>query len=259
MALIGAQMFTLRDSCKDSAGIASSCARVKKMGYDGIQGSAAYFNEIEAEELKKILDGEGLVCAATHRSLDAMRDEPQKEIDWHNTVGCKYTAIGGTLFGQETTVDDWKQFSVDFSAATRKLADGGIKAGYHNHSHEFADLGGGETPMSVMLANFDPHVWLEIDVYWVAHGLGDPAEWIMKVANSGAGRIPCVHYKDGTVSAKREHKMMPIGEGNLNWAAINKAVADAGVEWLLVERDAGDHDPFDALEISINNMREMGL
>ena len=34
MALIAAQMYTLREFCKTPAEIAVACARVKKMGYD---------------------------------------------------------------------------------------------------------------------------------------------------------------------------------------------------------------------------------
>jgi sugar phosphate isomerase/epimerase len=259
MALIGAQMFTLREYCKTPSDIAASCARVKKMGYDGIQASAAGFNDIAADELKKILDGEGLQCAATHRGLDAMRDDPQKQIDWHQTVGCKYTAIGGTRFGEEGVAGDWEKFAAEYSTVTKTLDDAGLHAGYHNHSHELVTLARGLTPLDILIGKCQPHVWFEIDVYWIAHGLGDPAAWVDKVASSGAGRIPCVHYKDGTVNAKREHKMMPVGEGNLNWPRINEACARAGVEWYLVERDSGEHDPFDALQISLDNLRAMGL
>ena len=35
MERIAAQMYTLRDYCKTPADIAASCAKVKKMGYDG--------------------------------------------------------------------------------------------------------------------------------------------------------------------------------------------------------------------------------
>ena len=34
MALIAAQMYTLREVCKTPAQIAVACAKVKKMGYD---------------------------------------------------------------------------------------------------------------------------------------------------------------------------------------------------------------------------------
>ena len=263
MALIGAQMYTLRDYCKTPADIARSCERVKAMGYDGIQASSAGFATFDLKEVKQIrkaLDDNGLVCAATHEGLrDADDDRIKTIIEKHRILDCKLTAIGGFFPKDEWTVALWQNFIKDYNAIAKKFAAGGLRIGYHNHSHELAPLENGRTPLAMLLEKLDPSLWFEIDVYWIAHGLGDPAQWIDKVAASGKGRIPAVHYKDGIVNSKREHKMMPIGTGNLNWPRINKACAAAGVEWYLVERDSGDHDPFDALEISIKNMRAMGL
>jgi len=260
MTQFGAQMFTLRDSCANPDAIATSLERVKAMGYDGVQASAAGFNTLDESELKQIkkaLDDNGLVCAATHESLENMRDHTEAVITKHQILDCNYTALGGTLWGGGSQ-EDWAAFASEFNLVTSKLNEAGLRAGYHNHSHEFATFEDGSTPMDILLANFDPQVWLELDVYWVAHGLADPAAWIAKIAASGTDRIPCVHYKDGTVNGDREHIMMPVGSGNLNWPRINSACAEAGVEWKLVERDSGPHDPFDALEIAIKNMRRQG-
>jgi sugar phosphate isomerase/epimerase len=261
MTKIGAQMFTLRDSCGTPDDIARTLEKVKAMGFDGVQASAAGFNTLDEGDLKKIkqaMDDNGLVCAATHEALENMRDHTEAVITKHQILDCKYTALGGTLWGGGTP-EEWTAFASEFNEITAKLNAAGIRAGYHNHSHEFACFDDGSTPMDVMLATFAPHVWLELDVYWVAHGMADPAAWIQKIAASGNARIPCVHYKDGTVNGDREHVMMPVGAGNLNWPRINGACAEAGVEWMLVERDSGPHDPFEALKISIRNIRAMGL
>ena len=262
MPKIGAQMFTLRDHCSTPDDIARTLEKVKAMGYDGVQASAAGFNTLDEGELNRIkqaLDDNGLVCAATHESLDNMRDAPEAVIDKHRILECGYTAIGGNFPGADTTAADWVSFAREYNDITAPLDRAGIRAGYHNHSHEFQKLDDGRTPMAILIETFAPHVWMELDVYWVAHGLADPAECVREVAQSAPSRIPCVHYKDGVVDGKREHVMMPVGEGNLNWPRINGACAEAGVEWFLVERDAGPHDPFDALEISIQNIRNMGL
>ncbi|MAE61095.1 MAG: xylose isomerase [Planctomycetaceae bacterium] len=252
-ARIGAQTYTIREQCEKASDVAGCCAKIKAMGYDGIQASAAGFSAIDARELKKILDGEGLACASTHIGYDRMRDETDTVIEDHQILNCKYPAIGG-LFLDTLNADVIRQFAADFSAVGRKFAAADMRIGYHNHSHELMHFDG--TPMMQMLIDaFDPSVWFEIDVYWIAHGLGDPAEWIGKVA----GRIPCVHYKDGRMNAERQHLMCEIGAGNLNWPRINAACVEAGAEWLLVERDSGELDPFESLKISLENMRAMGL
>lgn len=262
MPRLGVQMFTLRDHCASPEDIARTLEKIKAMGYDGIQASAAGFNTLDEAELKQIkqaLDDNGLVCAATHESLENMRDEPEAVIAKHRILDCGYTAIGGALWGSGTTAADWRGFAGEYNDITAVLDRAGIRAGYHNHSHEFQKLDDGSTPMALLLETFAPHVWMELDVYWVAHGLADPAECVRDIAQTGDARIPCIHYKDGVVTGDREHVMMPVGEGNLNWPRINGACAEAGVEWFLVERDAGPHDPFDALDLSIRHIRGMGL
>jgi sugar phosphate isomerase/epimerase len=52
--------------------------------------------------------------------------------------------------------------------------------------------------------------------------------------------------------------MAEVGEGNLNWPAILAACKSAGVEHLLVEQDICYRDPFDSLELSLRNLKEMG-
>ena len=249
MIKIGAQMYTAREFCKTPADIAKSCAKVKAMGYDGIQASG--MGPIDPAELKRILDGEGLECAASHISLDRMKNETQAAIDEHHILGCKYTAIGGFFpKAEDWSLALWEKFVADYNEVAAKFAGSGLSIGYHNHSHELAPADGVK-PMDLLIQKLDRSVWIEIDTYWIAHGGSDPAAYIEKVA----GRIPCVHFKDLTITAKREHKMTEIGDGNLNWPRICNAVRNAGSEWVLVERDSGELDPFASLKRSVENIR----
>ena len=253
MALIAAQMYTLRDFCKTPADIAESCAKVKKMGYDGIQMSG--MGPIDPHEMRKILDGEGLVCCATHISLDRMENETEAVIEEHNILGCKMTAIGGYFPKEAWTRKLWLDFIARYNAIAEKFKGSGLTIGYHNHSHEFAPAEG-MRPIDMLINMLDPSIWMEIDTYWVAHGGGDPAAYIERVA----GRLPGVHFKDLTKEPDRTTKMCEIGDGNLNWPRIVQACHYAGTKWFIVERDRGDMDAFDSLERSIHNMREhMGL
>ena len=264
---IGAQMYTLRDHCKTPDDIASSCKRVKAMGYDTIQASASGFNTIDPLTLKRILDDQGLSCAATHENLLSMDAEQVKAvIQKHQILGCQWTAIGGFHPKDKWTIAGWREFIDKFNGLAKLFAGSGVSIGYHNHSHEFARLpgsgdggdtgvAGGTIAMQMLLDELDPSIWIEIDTYWVQHGGGDPAAWIEKCK----GRIPCVHIKDMTIGPDRQHKMCEVGVGNLNWPRILQACSAAGVKHYLIERDTGDLDPFDSLQISVRNLRSMGV
>ncbi|MEM9295292.1 MAG: sugar phosphate isomerase/epimerase [Planctomycetota bacterium] len=257
----GAQMYTLREHCQTPSDIAKSCKKVKAMGYDGIQASAAGFNDIDAGELRRILDDNGLVCGATHKSMDLLADADAAAA-YHEQLGCTLTAIGGFGFGGESRAS-WGEFTASFSKAAAACAAKGLRVGYHNHSHEWSpfeieehpeSISPKDTPMEMLAEGLEPPAWFELDVYWVAHGGGDPAAWIDRLA----GRVYALHYKDMTITPTREPKMCEVGAGNLNWPRIRAAAASAGVEWVFVERDSGDLDPFDSLQKSIENIRAWG-
>lgn len=257
---IGAQMFTLRDYCETPSDIARSCAKLKEMGYGAIQASAAGFNSIEAGELKKILDDTGMVCAATHKSLGELK-EIEATVAWHQEVDCDLTAIGGFGF-KESSKADWQTFVADFNELAEQLAAKGLKLGYHNHSHELAPfetdpakIDPDDTPYHLLREQSNEHVWFEVDTYWITHGGGDPCQWMEHFA----GKLPAIHVKDMTITPQREQKMCEVGAGNLNWPRIVETARKLGTQWLLVERDRGDLDPFESLKISYNNLREMGV
>ncbi|MBQ7306459.1 MAG: sugar phosphate isomerase/epimerase, partial [Clostridia bacterium] len=57
-----------------------------------------------------------------------------------------------------------------------------------------------------------------------------------------------------------DRKMMPIGEGNLNWDAIFAAAADTHVQYALVEQDdCNGEDPFDCLQRSYRYLKAQGF
>ena len=248
---IALQMYTLREFTKTPADIAKTLSRVKKLGYDAVQLSA--LGPIDPKELANILNNEGLVCCATHISLDRMKNETAAVIDDHKLWRCEYIAIGG-FFPKDPTEQTWLDFAHDYSEVANKFIGSGITIGYHNHSHELARYGK-TTALQMLLEKLSQKIWFEIDTYWIAHGGGDPIQWIDKVA----GRIPCVHFKDMGIRNDRTQFMAEVGVGNLNWPGIIAACKRAGVKWYIVEQDICYRDPFDSVKASLENLRAMGL
>ncbi len=248
---LAAQLYTLRDFTKTPADIATTLRRVKQIGYDAVQCSA--LGRIEPKELSRILQGEGLTCCATHVSLERMKDEPQAVIDEHHLWNCQHSAVGG-FFPKQPTAADWHGFAREYNAIAKTFEGSGVSIGYHNHSHELARFDG-KTALKILLDAFDKSVSWELDTYWIAHGGGDPIAWI----NNVKGRMPCVHLKDMAITPEREQLMAEVGEGNLNWPGILQACRNAGVQWYIVEQDVCQRDPFESLEISLKNLRAMGV
>ena len=248
---IAAQMYTLREFTKTPKDLAEALKKVKQIGYDAVQMSGA--GPIEYSELKKILDDTGIYCCATHIPYERMRDETSKVIEEHYLIECKYPAIGG-LPGAYRNADGFPKFAKEATEVGKKLADGGLHFGYHNHSFELEKYGS-RTGLAILYEDSDPRYFkAEIDTYWIQHGGGDSAAWIEKLS----GRIPLLHLKDMTVR-KGNPIMAEVGEGNLNWPRILDACKKAGVEWYIVEQDICERDPFESLAISLKNMKAWGL
>lgn len=248
---IGAQLYTLRDFIQTPEDIAKSMKKVREIGYEAVQVSA--MGPIDKKELRKILDGEGIACAATHIGFEEMRDDTARVVEEHEILGCKYPAIGG-LPGEYRNAEGFARFARDASDVAAKLAEHGLTFGYHNHSFELENFGG-RTGLQILMEDSDPKtVTFEIDTYWIQHGGGSPAAWVRKAT----GRIPLLHLKDMAVGPDGP-MMAEVGEGNLDWPAILDAAKDAGTVWYLVEQDTCQRDPFESLAISLKNLKAMGL
>ena len=247
---VAAQLYTLRDFLKTPADIAATLKRVAAIGYRAVQLSA--LGPIETGELKRILDGEGLVACANHTYWEQLRDEPEKVLEEHAQLECRYTAIPIPPRDMRTA-EGYLQLAREAGEAARRYRERGLIIGYHNHAWEFEKFDG-RTAMEILYSESDPALTAEMDTYWIQYGGGDPAAWIRRVS----GRSPLVHFKDMAV-VDGQPVMAEVGEGNLNWPAILEACREAGVEWYIIEQDTCRRDPFESLAISLRSVREWGL
>ena len=248
---IAAQLYTLRDYTKTPRDIAATLKKVRALGYEAVQCSA--LGAIEPQELKNIVDGEGLKIVATHTGYERICQETRAVIDEHKLWGCRHVAIGG-LPQQYRSGEGFVRFAREASQSMRPLIDAGLTFSYHNHSFELERFDG-KTGLDLIYELSDPEVFsAEIDTYWIQHGGANPVSWLKKLK----GRMHIVHLKDLAMDGGTQ-LFAEVGEGNLEWPEILAACRQAGVEWYIVEQDRCQGDPFESLGISFNNLRAMGL
>ncbi|NQU40475.1 MAG: sugar phosphate isomerase/epimerase [Lentisphaerae bacterium] len=250
--IIGAQLYTLRETLKTPDAIATTLKQVADIGYTSVQVSG--IGEIEPSELVKMTDGNGLTIGATHMGWTQFQNELDHVIETHKTWKCSHAAIGG-LPGEYSSMDGIKRFIEELAPIAERLAAEGMDFSYHNHSHELVKYDG-TTWLERLYTQAPPEMLkAEIDTYWIQHGGGDPAQWLRDCA----GREPVIHIKDMIITPEREQRFSEIGEGNLNWPAILAAAELGGVEFMMVEEDnCFDLAPIDALAISYRNLVAMG-
>ena len=275
---LAAQLYTIREFTQTAADFAASMKKIHTIGYRAVQVSA--IGPIPDAEVKAIVDDLDLTICNTHIGYDLLWHQLDAVIERHHLWNCKHVAIGSMPQPyREEGEGGFRRFAQEASRVGERLHEAGLTFSYHNHSFEFvrfgsrhsggahsggahsggahsggAHSGGARTGLDVIYEESDPrYLQAELDTYWIQHGGGDPAAWIVRMK----GRMPVVHLKD-MVIVDGEQAMAEIGEGNLNWPAILQACREAGVEWYAIEQDICRRDPFESLRISYANLRGMG-
>lgn len=248
-AKVAVQMYTVREFTKTAADLADTLKKCSDIGYTGAQFSAvACMNgdapEVSAAEARKMLDDTGIKCIATHRPWDALMNQTEKEIEFHQTLGCDFAAIGGIPKEYARTLDGYRKFLDDARPVIAKLKAAGIRFGHHNHSHEFQKFDGMWLE-DVLIDEGGDDLMMELDLYWVEHAGVN----CVRVLERCHGRVPVIHIKDKEVVAEGP-VIAPIGEGNMDWPHILPACDEAGVNWIAIEQDTCRRDPFDCLKSS---------
>jgi sugar phosphate isomerase/epimerase len=229
--------------------------RLAQIGYREVQLSAvACMNgdapEVTALQCKDILADLGIRASLTHRPWDEIKDRTDDCIAFHQVLGAELVAVG-SIPGEYRTegLDGYRRFVDDAKPAIEKLSAAGIMFAYHNHSFEFERFGPDRvTPFSVMV---EGGLLFELDTYWVVNAGIDLVPFIQGLS----GRLPMVHQKD-MVPVGNDIRMAPVGEGNLNWAAILAALEAAGTKLGAVEQDdCYGRDPFDCLRSSFQFLK----
>ena len=243
---VAAQLYTLRDFIKTPSEIAETLRKVRAIGYEAVQVSG--MGPIAEEELVAMLDGEGLICCATHEGTSRILDTPEQIVERLQKLNCRYTAVPSPGGVSLETLDDVRAFCAKMNDAGKLLNDNDLVLTYHNHHMEFRRIDGWSI-LETIYAETDPnYLQGEIDTYWVQYGGGDPVDWCERLSN----RLPLLHLKDYGIDSANTPVFSEIGYGNLNWQTIIPAAEAAGCQWFIVEQDTCPGDPFDSLKLSFD-------
>jgi sugar phosphate isomerase/epimerase len=250
---IAAQLWTIREDIKTPEAFAASMKRLAEIGYRAVQPNWKIPFETP-EELKAVLDENGIVCCATHYPADAYTTDLDAVIALHKVMNCSYPGVGGAPREARAGGAATSAWAKQMHEVCAKLKANGMRFAYHNHAWEFARVEG-RTMMDVLLEEAPEDFTFELDLYWVQAGGANPVSWIKKCK----GRCPVLHFKDMGIEEGKTADV-PVGEGNLEWPAILEAAAESGAEWYVVEEDHPlNGDGFACLETSLKNLNALGV
>ena len=248
---LAAQLYTVRDFTKTDGEVRETLTRVREIGYEAVQISG--FNAYNPENIAKGLKENGLEVCATHTPLDRILNETDKVIEEHKLFGAKYVGLG---YYESNDLNDYKELLKKLSVVFDKFNAADLKFLYHNHSHEFEKFDG-IRPIDLIIDEAKRgRMGLLPDLYWVQTSGESPERFLRQCK----GLTPVVHFKDMRVPIdKSKSNMAEVFEGNMDYESIYKTCEKLGVEWVAVEQDWCDGNPFDSLKKSYTNLKNRGL
>ena len=236
---VGVQLYTVRDLMKSD--FEGTIAKVAAIGYKEVE-FAGYFDRTP-QQVRAVLDKNGLKAPATHVQYDELDAKFPKVIEDSKTIGLEYIVCPWIPEDLRKSPDIWKQASEKFNRCGELSKKAGMQFAYHNHWFEFLPVDG-KLPYDQLLELCDKDlVKMEMDLCWITTAGGDP----LKYFDRYPGRFPLVHVKDlkklpvittgGPQNFGDTVDLTEVGSGIVDWKRIFAQADKAGIKHYIVEHD----------------------
>lgn len=247
---IGIQLYSIRDKVA-SLGFRTVFERLSDMGYAEIEFAGYTQDEvgpITPEEIRQLLDDNGLRAVGSHRGISDYVDNLERELDIAQILGMEHVGTANAPTSDRTVAGYLaaaEQFNGFGAAATAR----GLKFYQHNHDGEFGFATDDPSTRlyDVFYDNTDPRkVYLEMDVYWAFVGQHkypgfEPVDYVKRNPH----RYPLLHLKDGDVNPENEggYDIVEFGAGDLPYTEFLSALKGRGRHHGVWEQDNASSTP----------------
>jgi sugar phosphate isomerase/epimerase len=237
---------------------------------------------MEPRDYKALLDKYGLKMYSTHSGAT---EGPglEKQLEGQALMGIKYTGVnalraarppagasgaGARPIPPAPTVESVQRSAEQMNKRGLIVKKFGMKILCHNHAGEFDLLAGGErTRYDVLLAETDPSlVAMQLDIGWAAVAGQD----ILEMFKKNPGRYELWHVKDAATKSldpkatpserQRAARIVPLGEGDIDYKTIFANARLAGMKYFVFEQDSAGRESGDAMadcRVSYRNLHKI--
>jgi len=215
------QLYSVRDvMANDYTG---TLKKLASMGYTGVE--FAGYGELDAQEMKDVLDSLKLKPVGSHIGLERLTKNLDEEIAYHKVLGTEYLICPHSAI---KTKDDVLEIAKTLKPVIAKISGAGFKFAYHNHAHEFVESGG-EYLLDILFQNLPPQALMELDVFWAAHAGVEPLAYMKKHKD----RLKLLHVKQ----IDRDKHCVDLDKGILDFKNIITKAKLQGVEHFILEQE----------------------
>ncbi|NTS76630.1 sugar phosphate isomerase/epimerase [Catenovulum sp. SM1970] len=225
---VGLQLWSIRDLLsKDFDG---TLQQVAKLGFQGVEFARDYgpFDKTQGKALKQYLANLGLGVAGAHVEFNEFDDANfQKSVQFYQDLGAPYLIVSWDKRAWDPLKID--EFIQQLNTVSNKVAEHGLKLGFHNHDLEFSRYKQA-TYWDYIHQHTPDSMPLQLDIGMVAMSGQNPAEYINKYPTN----TRTVHYRPYQDLTK--NKTLVFGQDDVNWPAVIAANVSAQTDWLVLEQ-----------------------
>ena len=215
----GLQMYSVRDLTEKD--LALALRKVAEIGYKSVE-FAGFFGH-RAEEVKAMLEENGLTVSGTHSGLGDLENDFEGTVRYHKILGNKNFILPAAPTSTKEELDDT---IAKINKYQPMLAAEGIQLGYHNHDSEFRPNQDGLIAHKELEER--TNIQFEIDTYWAYVAGQDPLEVLERLKD----RISVIHLKDGL----QDGSGFALGEGTAPVVDVLNKAKELGME-IVVESE----------------------
>lgn len=232
---IGCQTWPVRDMiAKDFPGTIKTLAAA---GFKSIElcspigyadSGFADVGKYSGPQLRRILGDAGVTCVSSHFGLDELRKDQARSIAWAKEVGLTQMLVASLEGPKTPTVDDVKRAADEYNGIAERAHQAGLQQGLHNEGWLVGHVVGGQRIYDLLFKFLDPKlVKFQFQVSTIAQGF-HAAHYFRKYP----GRFISMHAQGWDAKTR---KIVPIGQGTLNWKEIFEAAKVGGIKNYYVE------------------------
>ena len=225
--------------------------KLAQMGYTEME-TGNYLGK-SLSEFKAVCKSLGVDVFAGGSSMSEMLKNPEKQIAEALEMGKKYWVCYWPWLtdAKNITVDEAKTAADNLNRLGAVARKGGIKFCWHNHNWEFEKPTAEGLPFDILMENTDPSmVKMELDLYWVQKGGGNPLSCLKKYS----GRYEILHVKD--MDNTPEKSFACPGSGIIDFRPIFREAWNQGVRHYIVEKD-GEKNGIECLRGSAEYLKNI--
>jgi sugar phosphate isomerase/epimerase len=184
-------------------------------------------SKYSGSELRKILADAGVTCVSSHFTITELRENQAKAIAWTKDVGLTQMLVPSLGGPAKPTMDDVKRAADEYNKMGEQSARAEIQQGLHNEDFELSTVDGKRT-YDLLFDLLDPKlVKFQFQISTISRGC-DAAEYFTKYP----GRFISMHVQGWSAETK---KVVPVGQGTLDWKKIFNAAKTGGIKNYYVE------------------------